>query len=229
MREQCSQVALKFLWINKQDVNKDKRWKNLWPRAPNWSNKQDCTVKSTKEDRGMFQSIGYVPAKSSNKMYKIIIKSIWFKLPTSKYLYCITPPHDDVIKRKHFPRYWLFVIGMNRSPVDSPHKGQWRGASIFSLICASTNDWENNRNAGDLWRHRTHYDTWLHFSHIHLNKMKCKPNSHYGSSPLLNLIKSNKVVVLCFLSQAKCQRNATLPKVFESCKMNYLPGWDNID
>ena len=131
MREQCSLVALKFLWINKQDVNKDKRWKNLWPRAPNWSNKQDCTVTSTKEDRGMFQSIGYVPAKLSNKMYKIIIKSIWFKMPTSKYLYCITPPHDDVIKRKHFPRYWLFVIAMNRSPMDSPHKGQWRGASNY--------------------------------------------------------------------------------------------------
>ena len=32
--------------------------------------------------------------------------------------------HDDVIKWKHIPRYWPFV----RSPVNSPHKGQWRGA-----------------------------------------------------------------------------------------------------
>ena len=29
---------------------------------------------------------------------------------------------------------------------------------MFSLICAWTNDWANNRNAGDLRRHRTHYD-----------------------------------------------------------------------
>ena len=35
--------------------------------------------------------------------------------------------HDDVIKWKHFPRYWPFVRGIHRSPVNSPHKGQWRG------------------------------------------------------------------------------------------------------
>ena len=43
-------------------------------------------------------------------------------------------------------------------PVDSPHKGQWRGALMFSLICAWTNDWVNNRDAGDLRRSRAHYD-----------------------------------------------------------------------
>ena len=31
--------------------------------------------------------------------------------------------HDDVIKWKHFPRYWPFVGGIHRSPVNSPHKG----------------------------------------------------------------------------------------------------------
>ena len=36
-------------------------------------------------------------------------------------------------------------------------KGQWRGALIFSLICAWTNRWANNRDAGDLSRHRAHY------------------------------------------------------------------------
>ena len=42
--------------------------------------------------------------------------------------------HDDVIKWKHFPRYWPLVRGIHRSPVDSPNKGQWRGALVFSLI-----------------------------------------------------------------------------------------------
>ena len=42
--------------------------------------------------------------------------------------------HDDVIKWKHFPRYWPFVWGIHRSPVNSPHKGQWRGALMFSMI-----------------------------------------------------------------------------------------------
>ena len=43
--------------------------------------------------------------------------------------------HNDVIKLKHFPRYWPFVRGIHRWPVNSPHKGQWHGALMFSLIC----------------------------------------------------------------------------------------------
>ena len=61
--------------------------------------------------------------------------------------------HDDVIKWN-----WPFVRGIHRSPVNSPHKGQWRGALMFSLICAWINGWVNNREAGDLRRHRAHCD-----------------------------------------------------------------------
>ena len=57
-----------------------------------------------------------------------------------------------------FSRYWLFVRGIHRWPVNSPHNGQWRGALMFSLICACINGWVNNREAGDLRRHRAHYD-----------------------------------------------------------------------
>ena len=64
-------------------------------------------------------------------------------------------------QRKHFPRYWPFVPGIHRSPGNYPHKGQWRGASIFSLICAWINGWVNNGEAGDLRRHRAHYDVTL--------------------------------------------------------------------
>ena len=47
--------------------------------------------------------------------------------------------HDYVMKWKHFPYFWQFVRGIHRSPVNSSHKGQWRGALMFSLICAWTN------------------------------------------------------------------------------------------
>ena len=57
-----------------------------------------------------------------------------------------------------FSTYWPFVRGIHRSPVNFPHKGQWRGALKFSLICAWTNGWVNNRHAGDLRRHRANYD-----------------------------------------------------------------------
>ena len=52
--------------------------------------------------------------------------------------------------------WWL--RGIHRSPVNSPHTDQWRGVLMFSLICAWTNGWVNNQNAGDLRRHRAHYD-----------------------------------------------------------------------
>ena len=48
--------------------------------------------------------------------------------------------------------------GNSPVPVNSPHKGQWRGALMFSMICAWINGWVNNREAGDLRRHRAHYD-----------------------------------------------------------------------
>ena len=48
-------------------------------------------------------------------------------------------------------------VGSCRPPVNSPHKGQWRGTLMFSLICAWTNVWVNHWNAGDLRCHHAHY------------------------------------------------------------------------
>ena len=48
--------------------------------------------------------------------------------------------------------------GIHRSPVNSSHKGQWRSALMFSLICAWINGWIKNGEAGDLRRHRVHYN-----------------------------------------------------------------------
>ena len=104
---------------------------------------------------------------------------VCFHLMTSSWLLVMSPPtdntittkhtktwayswafyqHDDVIKWKNFPRSWPFVRGIHRSPVNSPHKGQWRRALMFCLICSWINGSVNNRVAGDLRRHRAHYD-----------------------------------------------------------------------
>ena len=73
---------------------------------------------------------------------------------------CPHSRHDDVIKWKHFPRYWPFVRGIHRSPVNSPHKSQWRGALMFSLICALNKrlskqswGWLFETPSRPLWRH----------------------------------------------------------------------------
>ena len=84
--------------------------------------------------------------------------------------------HDDVIKWKHFPCYWPFVRGIHRwpfvrgihqSPLNSPHKGQWRAALMFPWICIRINGWVNYRKAGDLRRYHAHYDIIVMYSKCH--------------------------------------------------------------
>ena len=52
----------------------------------------------------------------------------------------------------------ICVWGIHRFPVNSPHKGQWRRALMFSLICVWINSWVNNCEAGDLRCNHAHYD-----------------------------------------------------------------------
>ena len=67
-------------------------------------------------------------------------------------------------QRKRCPRFWPFVRGIHQWLVDSPRKGEWRRALVSSLICALTNVWVNNWDAGDLKRHNTHYEVPVMFA-----------------------------------------------------------------
>ena len=107
--------------------------------------------------------------------------------------------HDDVIKWKHFPRYWPFVRGIHRSPVNSPHKGQWRGALMFSLICTWINGWVNNRETGwfetpspPLWRH-CNVDLWI--NHQWGKALLATFSSH---KQLLNLVTCHFIYITKF-------------------------------
>ena len=104
--------------------------------------------------------------------------------------------HDDVIKWKHFPRNWPFVRKIHRSPVNFPHKGQWRGALMFSLIYVWINDWANNREAGDLRRQHGHYDVIVMF--ILVNAMAADVSAIRGQ-----MINSNS---LAWIFKAQSQK-----------------------
>ena len=107
---------------------------------------------------------------------------------------------DDVIKRKHFPRYWPFVRGIHRSPVNSPHKGQWRGALIFS--------WVNNREAGDFKPHRAHYDVtvmeaadesishWGRVTHVGVSKLNIGSDNGLSHGRRQAIIWTNAGILL---------------------------------
>ena len=67
-----------------------------------------------------------------------------------------------------FSALLAICAGIHRSPVNSPHQGQWRGALMFSLICIWINGWVSNREAGDLRRYRPHYDVIVMYLQIPL-------------------------------------------------------------
>ena len=53
------------------------------------------------------------------------------------------------------------IHGFHRGAVNSPHKGRWRGALMFSLICVWINGWVNNREAGYLICYSAYYDVMV--------------------------------------------------------------------
>ena len=70
------------------------------------------------------------------------------------------PVHDVVIKWKHFLCYWPFVRVIHRSPVNSPHKCQWRGALVFFFdlrmnkrLSKQSGGWWFETPSRPLWRH----------------------------------------------------------------------------
>ena len=98
------------------------------------------------------------------------------------------------LKWKHFPRHWPFVWGIQRSPVNSEHKGQWRGTLMFSLFCAWISGWANNREDSDLRSHRAHYDVTVRAPRYTLLPNRCHviiyTNDNVLSIGLLRIIFS---------------------------------------
>ena len=133
--------------------------------------------------------------------------------------------HYDVIKRKQFPRYWQFVRGIHWSPVNSQHKGQWRRALMFTLICARINGWVNNREAGD-WRcHQAHCDvTIMKYQEIFV-KDACNDHNKWN---LMQLICTN-----CFILRKTFTKHSyidTIITILGICingPSSFVPGMPN--
>ena len=111
--------------------------------------------------------------------------------------------HDDVIKWKNFPCYWTFVWGIHRSPLNSPHKSQWRGALMFSLICARINGWVNNGEAEDFRRYRTHYEVTVIFQYnmmLHTALIQHN-NVHVGNRQYIVITKNTQTKASAVLTK----------------------------
>ena len=100
-----------------------------------------------------------------------------------------------------------------RPPVDSPHKVQWRGALKFSLICAWTNGWGNNWNAGDLKRHSVHYHATVMYWNILLQVLMCLHFNDIIMSTMASQITSLTIIYSTVYSgadQRKHESSASL-------------------
>ena len=103
--------------------------------------------------------------------------------------------HEDVIKWKHFPRYWPFVREIHQSPVNSLPKGEWREALVFSFICLNkrlnkqSRGWWFETPSRPLWRHCNDKDG------------SCESNMSHGHVPLQFLIYwRHKLVIIEILN-----------------------------
>ena len=101
------------------------------------------------------------------------------KVRYGRVLYIMTSSNGNIF------RVTGLCAGNSPGPVNSPHKGQWRGALMFSLICGEfmfslicvwINDWVNNCDTGDLRRHRGHCDVIV---------MICKKKSSFLTESIL--------------------------------------------
>ena len=92
--------------------------------------------------------------------------------------------------RRHQMKTFSALLGLcaGNSPVNSTHKGAWRGALMVCLTCAWLNGWINSREAGDSRRHR----------------------AHYGVTVMIMLTDTNGLAVI--LHQGVCNHNAILRK-----------------
>ena len=94
-----------------------------------------------------------------------------------RWIYVISIPtflmvHDDVIKWKHFLRYWPFVRGIHRSPVNSPHKGQWCFDVFFDLRLNK----RLRKHSWGGWVERPSRSLWRHCNELHW---------YWGNTPVL--------------------------------------------
>ena len=122
--------------------------------------------------------------------------------------------------------FWVGGGGGN-SRVNSPDKGQWCRALMFSLICSWTcwtNGWENNHDTSDLRCHHAHYHTALCIK-LDISSSKFLYGYQWVCVTIWELMMSSKMF-------AKISWNLTAPRVLLDilswCWWNFLTSANQI-
>ena len=126
--------------------------------------------------------------------------------------------HDDVMKWKHFPRYWPFVWGIHRCPVNSPHK--WpvtRSFDVFFDLRLNKQlskqwwGWWFDTLSCPLWRHRNGLERstltrWVTSNLLICQQLTSSLNLHLNwPASLISLISIHWVSIIIILKVAGMQ------------------------
>ena len=144
-------------WLSKQP------W-GWWFETPSWSLLRQCNVKHLDPIK-IVDILQQIKTDQTVCIFHVAYCKcdFWLVVLSPSQTLCV---YDDVIKRKHFPHYWPFVRGIHRSPVNSPHKGQWRGTDVFFdliLIKRLRKQWWGwwyETPSRPLWRHCSGMNRW---------------------------------------------------------------------
>ena len=149
----------------------------------------------------------FIYTRNSHLLWKVIVqpKLPWIRFISSHHNICLDLPIAQAEtphrawwrhQMETFSALLALCAGNSPVPVNSPRKGHWRGALMFSLICAWINDWVNNHEVGDLRRHRGHYDvhvmgrdSLIHYWYSHSQQARILSQSRYGLMTSFNTIR----------------------------------------
>ena len=101
----------------------------------------------------------------------------------------------------------LLVLCLGNLPITGgfPSKRSMTRSFVFSLICTWTNGWANNRDAGDLRRHRAYYDatvmdSWWHFQNLNSLLLTSMHRSHWSAdySTPRDIYTRSRFALFCF-------------------------------
>ena len=104
---------------------------------------------------------------------------------------------------------------------NSTYKGQWRGALMFSLICVWINGWANSRGAGDLRRHRAHYDVAVIYNWLWQRLLYTNQANAYSSVYLFK----NEILIH---SMIHTEKTASHVMIFDVLKSSALAGISRV-